>query len=226
MPSPLGEPVVRTIFLLVCCVFATAASAAATTMQPLDLSELTYVADLVAEAVVVANSVERVEGQEFLRTATTLRLTRVFKGPAETGESLDVLAPGGRLGGEETTIQSAPVFAPEERVLVFLETRDGTWRVVGWSQGKITLIEEVATGRDVVVTVTPPRGLARFDERAVQIPLVPRYFSDFLALIEADLDAGYVPPYRIIAGLPPAKDAAFRDAARAEGKLDPRWEER
>jgi hypothetical protein len=194
-------------------------------MQQLDLSELTYVADLIAEAVVVANSVERVEGGEHLRTATALRLTHVIKGAAADGDTVDVLVLGGRLNGEETHLHSAPVFAPEERVLVFLEQRGGAWRVVGLSQGKITLIEEFDTGRDVTVKVTPPRGLDRFDEGAVRIPLVPLYYDDMLARIQADLEAAFIPEYRIIAGLPSAKDAAFRAGAKAAGRFDPRWED-
>ena len=200
------------------------AGAHATTMQELDLSELTYVADLVVEATVVANSVERVEGSVFLRTATTVRVDRVVKGAADEGDRVEVLALGGELDGERTRIASAPVFAPDERVLLFLERRDGRWGVVGMSQGKITLVEEAATGRDVAVRVSLPRGLDRFDEAAVQLPLVPRYADDLLAHVRADLDAGYVPEYRLIAGLPPAKDAAFRAAAKAAGKFDVRWE--
>ncbi|MCP4869479.1 MAG: hypothetical protein GY898_12260 [Proteobacteria bacterium] len=216
---------IRSTFLSICFVLAASVPALATTMQPLELSELTYVADLVAEADVVANSVEKVEGKEYLRTATTLRLTHVIKGSAADGDVLDVLALGGELGGEVTTVHSTPVFTPDERVLVFLEQRAGAWHVVGLSQGKITLVQEPGTGRDILVKVAPPRGLQRFDEEAVQLPLVPEYFEDILSLIVADLHADFVPTYRIIAGLPAHKDAAFRAAAKLEGKFDARWED-
>lgn len=216
---------IRSTFFALCFALVATPPALATTMQPLDLSELTYVADLVAEATVVANSTERVEGKEYLRTATTLRLTHVIKGAASDGDFVDVLLLGGKLNGEETTVPSTPVFTPEERVLVFLEWRDGAWTVVGLSQGKLTLVEEPATGRDITVKVTPPRGLERFDEEAVQLPLVPEYFEDIVSLIVADLQSDFVPEYRIIAGLPPHKDAVFRAAAKAEGKFDPRWED-
>jgi len=205
--------------------FLGASTASATTMQQLSVSELTWVSDLVAEAVVESNSVERVEGQEFLRTVSSLRLTRVVKGELAEGDRVDVLALGGILGTEETRLPSAPVFAPEERVLVFLELRDGEWHSVGLSQGKFTMIEEEDTGRDVLVKVQPPRNLKHFDEGMVLLPARRLYADDLLGQVQDDLRLGYVPPYQNIAGLSPAKDARFRDAARSAGRLDSRWEE-
>ncbi|MEE2830074.1 MAG: hypothetical protein VX498_12865 [Myxococcota bacterium] len=205
---------------------APAAPLGATTMEQLSLGELTWVADLVTEAVVEGNSTERVEGQAFLRTVTTLRLTRVVKGSQTEGEHVDVVVLGGRLGNEETRVASTPIFTPGERVLVFLEQRKGDWGVVGLSQGKFTLIEEVDTARDVVVKVRPPRGLSRFDEAAVQLPALRKYCDDLVREVETDVVEGAVPSYRAIPGLPAAKDLRFRAEARSKGQfIDPRWSE-
>ncbi len=210
------------IAALIAVALPTAGSA--TTMQQLDLSELTWVADLVAEAVVEGNDVERVEGRDWIRTVTTMRLTRVLKGDHAEGDRIDVLALGGSIGDEETSLPSSPVFAPDERVLVFLEQRDGEWHSVGLSQGKFTMIEEVDTGLDVLVKLGLPRGLTRFDESLVTLPARRWYAEDLVARVQGDLAADFVPTYRRIAGLPDHKEAAFKAAAIAAGKYDARWD--
>ena len=135
------------------------APASATTMEELSFEEMAYVADLVVEAVTIDNRVERIPGADHLRTVTRLELHHVIKGEAIEGDEVDVLVLGGRLDREETRLESAPIFTPDERVIVFLEQRKGDWRVVGLSQGKLTLVEEPSTARDVLVRVQPPVSL-------------------------------------------------------------------
>jgi hypothetical protein len=201
-------------------------SLGATTMEELSPAEMTWIADLVVIGTVAHNEVERTEGSVFLRTVTTIRLDQVLKGDAFEGDFIDVLSLGGRRGHEVTTVASTPVFTPEERVLTFLELRKGEWRVVGMSQGKLSLVEERDTARDVIVRVEPPRGLVRFEEHQVQLPARRRYADDLASEIDRDLNSGAVPSYRLIPGLPKTKDLAFRQAAKASGQpVDPRWAE-
>lgn len=201
-----------------------AGSLGATTMEELSTSEMTWIADLVVIGTVAHNEVERTEGSVFLRTVTTLQIDQVLKGHAFEGDFIDVLSLGGRRGHEVTTVASTPVFTPEERVLTFLELRKGEWRVVGMSQGKLSLVEEQDTARDVIVRVQPPRGLVRFEEHLVQLPDRRRYADELTSEINLDLSSGTVPYYRLIPGLPKAKDLAFRQAAKDSGQtVDPRW---
>jgi len=109
-------------------------------------------------------------------------------------------------------------------VLVFLELRRGEWRVVGMSQGELSLVQEEDTARDVIVRVQPPRGLMRFEEHKVQLPAQRKYADDLTAKMTRDLESGAVPPYRLIPGLPATKDRRFRAEAQASGQyIDPRW---
>ena len=203
-----------------------AASASATSMEELSFEEMTWIADLVVEAVVESNHVERTEGSVFLRTVTGLRIESFLKGEGYEGEHIDVLVLGGRRGSEETTIASVPIFVPDERVLLFLEERKGEWRVVGLNQGKLTLVEEEDTARDVIVRVEPPRGLTQFEEDKVQLPALRRYADDLTRELSHNVAAAAVPPYRLIPGLPAAKDQRFRAEASAAGQvIDPRWAE-
>lgn len=200
-----------------------AGPAAATTMVHLDLSELTWIADLVIEGEVEKGQAERVAGQEYLQTVTRVRASRVHKGDLAVGEAIQVVELGGRLGDEETRVPSGVVFAPGERVLLFLERRNGELSCVGMSQGKLTLVIEPDTGRDVLVKVTPPRDEARFDEVLLALPARRLYLDVVEERIRQELDMGFVPTYRRLPGLPAAKDARFRAEAEAAGKLDPRW---
>ena len=189
-----------------------ASPATATTMVKLELSELCWIADLVAEAEVTAVEAELADNGVFIRTVATLRLTHVLKGGAIEGDQVLVREWGGRLAGEVTEMPSAPVYIPGERVMGFLEAeRKGSlFRTVGMIQGKFTLIEEQDTGRDIVVRVTAPRSLTHFDETAVTLPAARRYSEDLRALIRQDLALDFMPSYRAIPGLPPEKDAALR----------------
>lgn len=201
------------------------AVASATTLQQLSVSELTYVADLVVEADVVANQVERKAGHEYLQTVTTLQLTHVLKGERAEGDLVDVVVLGGTKGEERTELPGAPKFAPDERVVVFLEWKFGEWRLIGLSQSKFTVVEEVGTGRDAVVKMHVPEGLARFEEAEVQLPAVVDYLDTLVEQVADELAAGYVPPYINITGLEPDKDARFRADARAFGhEVDARWD--
>jgi hypothetical protein len=197
-----------------------------TTMYRFSLDELTYVADLIVEAEVESTSPEKAPGEVYIKTVATLRLTRVVKGDLIEGDRIRVREWGGLLGGERTEVPAAPVYVAGERVLVFLERErlGSMWRTIGMTQGKITLVEEPDTGRDVCLRLRVPRDLERFDPAQVQLPAVRRYSDDLVARIADDLQLRYVPPYQAIPGLPPEKDRSFFEAARAAGQpLDPRW---
>lgn len=98
--------------------------------------------------------------------------------------------------------------------------------MVGLSQGKLTLVEERDTARDVIVRVQPPRGLAAFDETQVQLPPVRKYADDLTQRLRTEVLDGAVPAYRLIPGLPAEKDQRFRAEATAAGQtIDPRWAE-
>tara|TARA_B100000029_G_scaffold315066_1_gene307486 strand:+ start:570 stop:1235 length:666 start_codon:yes stop_codon:yes gene_type:complete len=203
--SPLSALALLSVILL-------PSAATGTTMVKLQLAELCWIADIVAEAQVVSIEPELADNGVYIRTVASLQLTHVLKGSAIEGDQVMVREWGGRLDGEVTQMPSSPVYTPGERVLVFLEaeTRGSLYRTVGMIQGKFTLIEEQDTGRDIVVRVAPSRTLTQFDEAAVQLPAIRRYGADLRALIRQDLDLGFVPAYRPIPGLPPAKDAALR----------------
>jgi hypothetical protein len=227
-----GDRVSRNVLLsalavaLILVFVAAPGDAYGTTMYRFSLSELTYVADLIVEAEVESSTPEKAPGARYIKTVASLRLTRVVKGSLIEGDRILVREWGGSLDGENTHVEAAPVYVPGERVLVFLERErlGSMWRTVGMAQGKMTLVEEQDTGRDVTLRLRMTRSVERFDEARVQLPAARRYSADLLARIRNDLDLDYVPPYQDIPGLPAEKDRGFFEAALAAGQqLDRRW---
>lgn len=204
-----------------------AAPASATTMVELSEQELTYVADLVVEAEVEVVEAERESGAIWINSVATLRITRVLKGEGIEGDRVHVREWGGTIDGETTRVTSSPVYTQGERVLVFLEMErrpDGLWRTLGMSQGKFTLVEEADTGRDVLLPRVQSTGIV-FDESAVPLPAVRRYSDAVVNAVIEETDAGFVPTYSRIPGLPLDKDNRFRAEAEAAGQtIDPRWD--
>ncbi len=184
----------------------------ATSMVRLEASELLWIADLVTEAEVLEASPQWDENGRFLRTLYTLEVERTLKGDVPAGDRVEVRELGGRLGTEETHVPSAAIFAPGERVLVYLERHpiDPVYRTVGMSQGKLTRILEEDTGRDILVRVTPPRDLLEFDESEVQLPAARLYLDDLASEVQWEINQDFVPDYRVIPGLPAEKDEALR----------------
>ena len=203
-----------------------ASPATATSMVRLSLSELTYISDLIVLAEVEQSDPERAPGEVYIKTVSTLRLLRVIKGDLIEGDRILVREWGGRLAGEQTNLPGAPRYIAGERVMVFLERDQGglMWRTVGLSQGKMTLVEEPDTGRDVTVRVPVPASVQRFDEREVQLPAARHYCEDVVAKVRDDILMSFVPSYSAIPGLPAHKDRLFFEAAIAAGQQpDARW---
>lgn len=190
----------------------------ATTMPPLTLSELHYVADAVIEGTVLSVQPEAIAGREGVQTLVRLRADQVWKGDALEGDLLRVREWGGVLPNQRTDVAAGAVYAPGERVLVFLEAdrkEPGGYRTLAMSLGKWTIVRELGSGRDVALKVAIPHGLHWFDENQVRVPVAPTYLDELHAQVEEERRTAYVPPYTVVPGLPAWKDLRYaEDAAR------------
>lgn len=95
-----------------------------------------------AKAVVVATAGES-QGRRApsgrLETVTALRVTEAIKGPIAAGETIHVTEIGGSLGSLHYIVPGSPVYAPGERVLLFLETNGrGEWTSKAMAVGKFS----------------------------------------------------------------------------------------
>ncbi|HEU4402248.1 MAG TPA: hypothetical protein VFT43_09095 [Candidatus Polarisedimenticolia bacterium] len=130
--------------------------ATAAVLPWLGLEEITAQAE-----VIVLGKVERLEGGwsddgRIIVTRVTLAVEHPVKGGPRERVVLEV--PGGRVGDLAMVASGAPLFAPGERVIVFLEPSgtpapDGTrpnLAVVGWNLGAMRVRRDAASGRDLV----------------------------------------------------------------------------
>ena len=142
---------------VVAALFFAPAAARATTMVQFTEEDLTHIAD----AIVIAD-VQKAEPElryspsgarlaKQISTKTTLTVVDAWKGPHSAGDSVEVRQIGGVVGKEMAAIPGTAGFQAGERVLVFLNYRPETneYGVVGWTQGKYTLLKNQNGGWDV-----------------------------------------------------------------------------
>ncbi len=111
--------------------------ASATTLLDWGLRELSAHSEAILVARVSAQSTRETADQRIL-TDTWLEVEQVLAGRAS--ETLRITQLGGRIGERVQQVHAQATFAPEERVLVFLERADtGQLVVAGMQLGKYTL---------------------------------------------------------------------------------------
>ncbi len=119
------------------------------------------VEDLARDAtVIVLGTVEETrahwsDDHRIILTTVTLSVERALKGGPRAAATLEV--PGGRVGDQTLVASGAPVFARGERAVLFLAPAgDGSLpgsrplALVGWSQGRMPVRRDPASGRDLV----------------------------------------------------------------------------
>jgi len=133
------------------CVCA-AASLGATTLVPVELDELSRVAQAVAVGRVIAVESQWVEDHRSIETQVTLDVDTYLKGAL--GQTVSFRVPGGQLGQYRQVVIGSPMFEREQHVVVFLGARGPSMPyVLGLSQG-VFRMQRAADGSGWVVT--PP----------------------------------------------------------------------
>lgn len=119
-------------FLFVSLLFI--APARATVLIPADLGELSRDALAIARGRVAALDTQWTEDRGTIETIVTLEIESYLKGGL--GSALRFRVPGGQFGRFRSIVVGAPVFAIDERVVVFLGAHGPSVpHVLGLSQG-------------------------------------------------------------------------------------------
>lgn len=139
--------------------------------------------DLIQQAeIIVAGRCTGVQSQwvgRDLVTLATISVSEVLKGDA--GSEVTVVLPGGidsnRRFPIAVTFPAAPEIFQQEDVLLFLTAEDqvaGGWSIVGFSQGKFTVVEsageKVATQNLSGLTLQGRNGRIRGDIKTISLP--------------------------------------------------------
>lgn len=120
-------------------------------VEEMSLLQLVSASDLI-----ITGSVEEINsrwnsGHDQIHTDVGLSVQQCVKGPWQPSR-VTIRVSGGQVGDIVQSSPAAPQFEVGEEVLVFLEFgEEGTARVVGGFQGKLTLSEDKVVGSDVSV---------------------------------------------------------------------------
>jgi len=165
------------VIALTLCLFDSSTLVFATTLQKLSLEEMTRASNRIVQAKCLSVESRMEEGQVF--TLATFEVTQTLAGEETTPRSPEAFAPtdrgkgrgtrtvvvrqpGGRVGNLHAVVPGAPLLAPGEEAILFLE-RDPNARdafmVVGLSQGHMRILKEPATGRRQVRQSTLGAGI-------------------------------------------------------------------
>lgn len=135
-----------------------AAVAGATTLERMDLEQLTSAARVVARVRCLENE-SRWEGSE-IWTFTRFEVLETLKGSAPRTITVRLL--GGRVGHWVASVDGVPRFRPGEELYLFLEpTRAGDLSVTSWAQGTFRIQRDRTNGEERVTQDT--RGVTVFD---------------------------------------------------------------
>jgi hypothetical protein len=125
-----------------------ARAATATTLQPLDMAELSEAAQVVVHGQVVEQACRWSRDGQRIETVVTVEVMTRIRG--EAGRETSFAVPGGRIGHEVGQVDGTPRFAVGEEVVVFLDVRGpDPPQLVGLGQGVLRVF--VAEGRRMVL---------------------------------------------------------------------------
>jgi hypothetical protein len=126
------------LLLLLLLVTGSAVPARATILIPADLGELSRDALAIARGRVAALDSQWTDDHGTIETIVTLEVDSYLKG--SLGATLRFRVPGGELGRFRSVVVGAPVFAIDQRVVVFLGARGPSVpHLLGMSQGVFRL---------------------------------------------------------------------------------------
>jgi hypothetical protein len=156
------------LFLFLFLSLVLAVPSRATTLIAADLGELSHDARAIVRGRVAAVDSQWTEDRGTIETIVTLEVESYLKGAL--GPALRFRVPGGDLGRFRSIVVGAPVFAVDQRVVVFLGARGPSVPyVLGLSQGVFRVVRAPDNAGWVV---TPPAILPAVDGGVTAGPIV------------------------------------------------------
>jgi hypothetical protein len=124
-----------------------AAVANATTLARLKFSDLASQASAIARVRCLRSTSHWKNGEIWTRTEFAV----IEPNKGDVPRILDVEMPGGIIEHLHARVDEVPAFAPAEEAYLFLWTApDGTFRILGWSQGSFRIRKDDASGLETV----------------------------------------------------------------------------
>jgi hypothetical protein len=156
--------------LMVGVALVAAAPAAATTVAPLTVDQMTDASDVIVRGTVESVWTDLDEHQH-IWTRALIHVDDALKGTAEAGDYLTVESPGGDYENLQMLVAEAARYSVGEQALLFLDDKPlhEAYGTVGMSLGKFTIRPNPADGTDMVVRFAPPEDRP-YDARFIPHP--------------------------------------------------------
>lgn len=179
--------------LLAALTLGFAPTAAATTVAPLSVEQVTDASDLIVRGTVEESWVDP-DGNGRLYTRVLVQVTEVLKGGADVGDYVTVESPGGTLDGQSLGVPGAPRYSLGEDTLLFLTDKParGVYGTVGLTLGKYTVRPDPRDGTPLAVHFSA-RPDQVYDARFIPFPPVAERVTlrTFEARVRARVAAGW-----------------------------------
>ncbi len=194
------------IYLIVLIILSfTHPTALQAAVEKLMFSELVAQADRIVVAQVIDLTSHWDKEKVSIVTTVTLEIRESLKGKEEAN-TIQVEIPGGQIDGLILEVSDTPSFIPGEEVVLFLQAEG--FPIVGWFQGKFTLVNDRVQGIDVP--------FSQFKNRVTEIMTaqqngIPVDFDWESIPPESPLETAWTPQ---ITGIAPASGPARGDAGR------------
>ena len=135
----------------------------ATVIVPAEFREVVGGSDVIVVGRVTDVTAEWADGRRRIDSYVTVEVATTLKGQA--AETITFLVPGGQIGRYRSVMVGAPVFAPGDEAVLFLNARPSAVpHVFGLNQGVYRVRVDARSGQRIVV---PPALLARGDAAEV-----------------------------------------------------------
>lgn len=204
---------------IVAALFFAPAASHATSMVAFTEEDLTHIADaiVIADVVKVETESQLVPSANgfgtMISTRTTLKVVESWKGVHVAGDELPVRELGGVSDKKMTKVSATAGFLKGERVLCYLYYRasKNEYELVGWTQGKFTLLQNGRGGWDVSKIHVPVEEwghtyvAAEHENRAIRGRDLAETAMSVKRVVAADVKAGVnwrqMPQYKGINGV-------------------------
>jgi hypothetical protein len=151
------------IVLALVIALAVPSSIRATVLVPADFREVVGGSEVIVVGRVVDVTAEWADGRRRIDSYVTVEVATTLKGEAK--ESITFLVPGGQIGRYRSVMIGAPIFAPGDEAVLFLNARGSAVPYVfGLNQGVYRVRVEAQSGRRMVV---PPALMARSESAEI-----------------------------------------------------------
>ncbi len=164
-----------------------AAPAAATTIAPLSLDQMTDASDLVVRGTVESLWVDT-DDHGHVWTRALVRVDLALKGGTTPGDYVTVESAGGVLEGSSALVSGAARYSVGEDTLLFLSERPAheAYGTVAMAGGKFSVRPNPTDGKDMVVRFTVPQDQP-YDARFIPHP--PAHLRTSFESVEGQIRA-------------------------------------